>query len=113
MVRKVAFFLVAFGMIYGVASEVGAGQKEDMMKLAEQKGCLACHQLDKKVVGPAWMDIAKKYSEKDIDKLVNSVLNGSTGKWGNVPMPGNKGIVTEEEARKLVKFILSLKKKKK
>ena len=88
-----------------------AGQKEDMLKLAEQKGCLACHQIDKKVVGPAWLDVAKRYTEKDIDQLVNSILNGSMGKWGNVPMPANKGIVSEEEARKLAEWIISLKKK--
>lgn len=82
---------------------------EDMLQLANQKGCLACHQIDKKVVGPAWLDISKKYTEKDIPQLVNSVLNGSMGKWGQVPMPANKGIVTEEEAKKLVTWIISLK----
>jgi hypothetical protein len=65
--------------------------------------------MDKQVVGPAWIEVSKKYTEKDIPQLVNSVLNGSMGKWGQVPMPANKGLVTEEEAKKLVTWIISLK----
>ncbi len=82
---------------------------EDILQLANQKGCLACHQMDKQVVGPAWIEVSKKYTEKDIPQLANSVLNGSMGKWGQVPMPANKGLVTEEEAKKLVTWIISLK----
>jgi len=82
---------------------------EDMTQLANQKGCLACHQIDKQLVGPAWIEVSKKYTEKDIPNLVNSILNGSMGKWGQVPMPANKGLVTEEEAKKLAEWVISLK----
>ncbi len=82
---------------------------EDMTQLANQKGCLACHQIDKQLVGPAWIEVSKKYTEKDIPDLVNSILNGSMGKWGQVPMPANKGLVTEEEAKKLAEWVISLK----
>lgn len=83
-----------------------------MLDFASKKGCLACHRVDQKLIGPAWINVSKKYTEKDIDQLVNSVLNGSVGKWGNVPMTANRGVVTEEEARKLVKWILTLKNRK-
>jgi cytochrome c len=98
--------IAALSFVILSAHEVKA---EDMLQLANQKGCLACHQIDKQVVGPAWIEVSKRYTEKDIPQLVNSVLNGAMGKWGQVPMPANKGLVTEEEAKKLVTWIISLK----
>ena len=76
-------------------------------KLAKEKGCTACHDVAKKVIGPAYADVAKKYkADKEApDKLVASVLKGSSGKWGPIPMPANK--VTEDEAKKLVAWVLS------
>lgn len=76
--------------------------------MAKAKGCTACHAVDKKVVGPAYKDVAKKYkAEKDGKAtMVASILKGSQGKWGAIPMPANK--VTDEEAQKLAAWILSL-----
>lgn len=76
--------------------------------LAKAKGCTACHAVKTKLVGPAYADVAKKYkSDKDApDKLVTSILKGSSGKFGPVPMPPNK--VTEDEAKKLAAWVLSL-----
>ncbi|MCL2657632.1 MAG: c-type cytochrome [Betaproteobacteria bacterium] len=76
--------------------------------LAKSKGCLACHTVDKKVIGPAYKDVAAKYkSDKGAEaNLVKSVTTGSSGKWGQIPMPANN--VTEAEAKKLVAWILSL-----
>lgn len=87
-------------------------QAADQKALANVKGCLACHEIDTKKVGPAYKDVAKKYAgQKDApDKLVKKVLEGGTGVWGNVPMPANKTMgVTEADARKLVDWILGLK----
>lgn len=75
--------------------------------LAQAKGCLACHSVDKKIVGPAYKDVAKKYTAKDEAKLVDKVMKGGGGVWGPVPMPPNN--VTKEEATKLVKWVLSQK----
>lgn len=83
-----------------------------MIDLATKKGCMACHQMDAKLIGPAWKEVSQKYTENDVSSLVNSVLNGSVGKWGNVPMTANKGIVTEQEAEQLVRWIITLKNKK-
>ena len=78
--------------------------------LAKQKACLACHQIDKKLVGPAYKDIAAKYkTDKDAEKkLAAKVRAGSTGVWGQIPMPANPS-VSEAEAATLVKWILAMK----
>lgn len=80
--------------------------------LANAKGCMACHQLEAKKVGPSYRDVAKKYhGEKDVaPKLARKVLEGGKGAWGEVSMPANKTMgLTEAEAAKLVSWILSLK----
>jgi len=78
--------------------------------LAKSKNCLACHAIDKKVVGPAYKDVAKKYAgdAKAADMLVAKVMKGGAGVWGPVPMPANAQ-VNEAESKKLVAWILSLK----
>ena len=79
-------------------------------QLAQQKNCLACHAIDKKLVGPAYKDVAAKYAgQKDaVNKLTQKVLKGGAGVWGAVPMPANPQ-VTEAEAKQLVQWILSQK----
>ena len=76
--------------------------------LAKGKGCTACHDVKKKLVGPAYADVAKKYKGQAgaQSTMVASILKGSQGKWGPVPMPPNK--VTEEEAKKLAAWVLTL-----
>ena len=78
--------------------------------LATAKNCLACHAVDKKVVGPAYKDVAKKYAgQKDAaDKLAAKVMKGGSGVWGPVPMPANPQ-VNDAEAKKLVAWILAMK----
>ncbi len=77
--------------------------------LADKKGCFACHDIRTKKVGPAYVEVARKYAGKEnaIEELVRSITKGSMGKWGSIPMTPQP--VTEEEARKLAKWILSLK----
>ena len=67
--------------------------------LAQKKNCMACHAVDKKVVGPAYKDVAAKYAgQKDaVDKLAQKVMKGGAGVWGAVPMPANPQ-VTDAEA---------------
>jgi cytochrome c len=78
--------------------------------LAQKKNCMACHAVDKKVLGPAYKDVAAKYADqKDaVDKLAAKVVKGGTGVWGNIPMPANPQ-VTEAEAKQLVTWIMTLK----
>ena len=78
--------------------------------LAGQKNCLSCHQINSKIVGPAYKDVAAKYAgQADAPaKLVQKVMKGGSGVWGAVPMPANPQ-VSEAEAKQLVQWILSLK----
>jgi cytochrome c len=67
--------------------------------LAQKKNCLACHAVDKKLIGPAYKDVAAKYAgQKDAaDKLAQKIQKGGSGVWGAVPMPANPQ-VNEAEA---------------
>ena len=76
--------------------------------LAAAKNCLACHNIDKKVVGPSYKDVAAKYrgDKTAAARLVTKVMQGGGGVWGVVKMPSNPQ-VNEAEARKLVAWVLS------
>ena len=79
------------------------------LSFATSKNCMSCHAVDKKLVGPAYKDVAAKYKDDKgaADRLSAKVIKGGGGVWGVVPMPSNPQ-VTEAEARKLVAWILSL-----
>ena len=97
--------LITLAMTLSVAAPAMAD-----MALATSKNCMACHAVDKKLVGPAYKEVAKKYAgQKDAEAtLVTHVMKGSKGVWGPVPMPANAQ-VNEAEAKKLVDWVLSLK----
>ena len=80
------------------------------LELAQKKNCMACHSVDKKVVGPAYKDVAAKYAgQKDaVDKLAAKIMKGGSGVWGPVPMPANAQ-VNEAEAKKLAAWVLTQK----
>lgn len=77
--------------------------------LAKKKNCMACHAIDKKLIGPAYKDVAAKYKSDPaaVAQLVAHVRKGSVGVWGQIPMPANPQ-VTDAEAETLVKWILTL-----
>lgn len=102
-------FALAAALLMGASFAAVAQSAEE--KLAASKACLSCHAVDKKVLGPAYTDVAAKYAGQPdaVDKLVKSVKEGSKGTWGPVPMPANAQ-VTEAEAKTLVTWILTLKK---
>jgi cytochrome c len=87
-----------------------AAHAQDAAKLATEKACLTCHTVDKKLVGPSYKEVAAKYrSDKNaMAVLAKSIRGGSTGKWGQVPMPPNAS-VSEKEAAILSKWILATK----
>ena len=78
--------------------------------LATAKNCMACHAIDKKLVGPAYKDVAAKYAGQAdaVDKLSVKIIKGGSGVWGPIPMPANTQ-VSEAEAKKLATWVLSLK----
>ncbi len=79
--------------------------------LARSRNCVACHAVDKKLIGPAYRDIAARYAtdKAAVERLARKVREGSTGAWGQVPMPANPQ-VNEAEAAALITWILRQKK---
>jgi cytochrome c len=79
-------------------------------ELAQKKNCMACHAVDKKLVGPAYKDVAAKYAgQKDAaDKLSQKIQKGGVGVWGQIPMPANPQ-VSDAEAKQLANWVLSVK----
>jgi cytochrome c len=93
--------MLAAGVI--VAAPVQADEA-----LAKKSNCLACHQIDKKSVGPAYKDIAKKYKGQNVAaQLEQKVKKGGQGVWGPVPMPPNAA-VPDADIKKLVDWILKM-----
>ena len=98
-------FLIAFALSAAAVAPAMADQA-----LAQSTNCMACHAVDKKLVGPAFKDVAAKYAgQKDAaDKLAAKVIKGGSGVWGPVPMPANPQ-VNDADAKKLVAWILTQK----
>ena len=74
--------------------------------LATKSGCMACHAVDKKVVGPGYQDIAKKYKASDEAMLSAKIRKGGSGVWGAIPMPPN-ATLKDEDLKTLIKWILA------
>jgi len=92
-------------MMSGLAAADDSGQA-----LAQKNACMSCHSVDKKIVGPAYKDVAKKYAgDKGAQaKLVAKVKAGGKGVWGEIPMPPNPQ-VKSEDVEKIVAWILTQK----
>jgi cytochrome c len=97
-------------VVLGLAGLAAALPSQANEELAKKYACLACHAVDKKVVGPAYKDVAAKYrgDSKAEQVLFDSIKKGSQGKWGQVPMPPNAS-VPDADIRTLAKWILSQK----
>ena len=78
--------------------------------LATAKNCMACHAMDKKLVGPSYKDVAAKYAtdKSAVDKLAGKIMKGGSGVWGAVPMPANAQ-VTDAEAKTLAAWVMAAK----
>ncbi|MBE0623531.1 MAG: c-type cytochrome [Burkholderiales bacterium] len=78
--------------------------------LAKKYNCLACHTVDKKIIGPAYKDVAAKYKgDAGAEaKLIGKVKKGGAGVWGQIPMPPN-ATVPDADVKTLVKWVLSFK----
>ena len=89
-----------------VASLLIAGSAFASEKLAEEKKCTTCHKVDTKIVGPSYTEIANGEGVT-AERLAKSLLEGSKDQWGSIPMA--KQEVTEEEAKTLADWIMTLK----
>ena len=94
---------VAAGAVFALPAQASE-------ELAKKYMCLTCHQVDKKLVGPAFKEIAAKYaSDKAAEgKMVDKVKKGGAGVWGQIPMPPNDK-VPEADLKAVVKWVLSAK----
>ena len=94
----------------GVTTLLAATNALANADLAKSKNCMACHAVDKKMVGPSYKDVSTKYAGQKgaEEQLVQKVLKGSKGVWGQIPMPPNAN-VSEAEAKTLVTWILGQK----
>ncbi|CAN0388908.1 unnamed protein product [Phaeothamnion confervicola] len=104
--KKLMMIAAAAGLMLSFGAH--AADAEKAKALAQSKNCLACHAVDKKLVGPAYTEVAKKYKgNKDAEAmLIKKIINGGGGVWGTIPMPPNP--VKEEESKLLVEWILSM-----
>jgi len=104
--RKIQLTMAMGLLVLGV---LGSGQyaAADAQALAQKSGCMACHAVDKKIVGPSYKEVAAKYKDdpKAVEFLSGKVKNGGSGVWGQVPMPANAA-VSDEDAKMLVEWIL-------
>ena len=103
-------FLIALGLTIPMTNATAA----EMPDLAKTSGCVACHAIDKKVVGPAWADVSAKYKGDAAarDALIAKVKAGGKGNWtevtGGVPMPPYSPRVSDESIAQLVDFVLGI-----
>lgn len=81
---------------------------EEGKTLINNAGCLTCHNIDEKLVGPPYKEIAKKYTEQDVEVMADRIINGSVGVWGSMPMSPHTGL-SKDNAKKMVEYILTLK----
>ncbi|MFC1749204.1 c-type cytochrome [Pseudomonadota bacterium] len=100
---------IAAALMVSISSQANAD-----IELAKKSGCLACHSIDKKIVGPAWNDVSERYKGDGAARatLISKVKSGGKGNWtavtGGIPMPPYSPRVSDENIEKLVDFILTL-----
>lgn len=87
----------------------GAASAATAPELLQKNACMACHSVDKKVLGPAFKEIAKKYkgNAEAVATLTKKVKEGGSGVWGPVPMPAHNGKVSDADVKTMVEHILS------
>lgn len=104
MKTVIVSIIAAMGLIM-----TGVSIAADMPDVAKKNNCTACHAIDKKTVGPGWLDVANKYKGDAgaAEKLSTVIVKGGRGTWGPMPMPATPKI-SDEEVKEVVAFILGL-----
>ena len=91
-----------------VVDSAAAGKHEGLA-LIEGADCLTCHKDDVRVVCPSYQEVADKYTDGDLDMLADKIIEGGKGNWGEIPMTPHAGM-SKENAKKMVEYIMTLKK---
>jgi len=80
------------------------------LELISKSDCLTCHKIDEKLIGPAYREVANKYTDKDVAMLAEKIIKGGSGVWGQIPMTPHPA-VSQADAEQMVKYVLLLKNK--
>jgi cytochrome c len=100
--NKALVALLFGGLLIQTTAMASTGEE-----LFKTKACVACHAVNKSLVGPAFRDVAAKYGADGVEHIGNSIKTGSKGIWGPIPMPANA--VSPDEAKTLAEWIVTLK----
>ena len=102
--------LIGLFSVMAMASANALADAKAGEALAKKDGCFTCHAVDKKVIGPAYKEVAAKYKgDKSAEtKLIEKVKKGGSGVWGQIPMPPNSPQVKDEDIKTIVQWILYL-----
>lgn len=86
-------------------------QSNDGERLIAKSDCVGCHKLDKKMIGPSYVEIAKKYpnNDKNVNYLAGKIIKGGSGVWGSMPMSAHASL-KKDDAKSMAQYILGLKK---
>lgn len=96
---KIKYLALCLPLVFGVSvAKAEAPSFEKVQDILQKNACLACHQVDNKVVGPAYKEVAEKYKDDpaNAELLTKHIKEGSQGVWGAIPMPPNMGISDED-----------------
>ncbi|RZT29636.1 c-type cytochrome [Cupriavidus agavae] len=101
-------FVIAAAMLVAAASSHAAVDAAKAQEIANKNACMGCHQVDKKLVGPAYKEVAAKYKgdKGALAKLSAKVKGGGSGVWGPVPMPANPTI-SDADVKTVVEWVLA------
>lgn len=96
---KIKYLALCLPLVFGAnVVKAEAPSYEKVQEILQKNACLACHQIDNKVVGPAYKEVAEKYQgdPANAELLAKHIKEGSQGVWGAIPMPPNAGITDED-----------------
>jgi cytochrome c len=110
MKKITLFLLLACGQAAFAAPSLSAKEAAAAADLAKNNGCLSCHAMDEKIVGPAYSKVATKYKDDNdaASSIAQSIRNGSSGKWGRIPMPAH-GNMSNGDINLLSRWVLTIK----
>ncbi|MBI3285037.1 MAG: c-type cytochrome [Burkholderiales bacterium] len=109
MKHQLGWSLIAACGVAALAFSAGTSYAATGAELAQKNGCIACHSVDKKVLGPAFKDVSKKYkgNADAVAMLSKKIKDGSTGVWGPIPMPPNGPRVSDADIKVLAEYVLA------
>ncbi len=109
MKHQVSLSLIAALGVAALAFTASSSYAATGAELAQKNGCMACHGVDKKILGPAYKDVAKKYkgNADAVAMMSKKIKDGSTGVWGSIPMPPNGPKVSDADIKIMAEWVLA------